>query len=77
LDLRVCWSPSQRGGVQLQLWWDEGEVRQYLKGGRSFLVNYDLEPITYDALVLTFALGLVAGLCMVWVALGGKLPWTR
>jgi hypothetical protein len=64
-------------GEQLQLWWDKGEVRQYLKGGRSLLVNYDLQPITYNALVLTFALGLVAGLCIVWVALGGKQPWTR
>ena len=66
-------------GMQLQLWWDKGHVRQYYyrREGASYLVNYDLEPITYCALVLTFALGFVAGLSMVWVALGGKLPWTR
>ena len=64
-------------GMQLQLWWDKGQVRRYYRGGASLLVNYDLEPLTYGALVLTFVLGLVAGLCMVWVALGGKLPWAR
>lgn len=66
-------------GMQLQLWWDKGQVRKYhyRREGASYLVNHDLEPITYGALVLTFVLGLVAGLCMVWVALGGKLPWTR
>ena len=65
------------GGMQLQLWWDNGEVRRHFRRGPSLLVDHDLAPITYDALVLTFFLSLAAGLCMIWVALGGKLPWKR
>lgn len=55
-----------------------GKVWAY--GGRyvsPHLVNYDLEPVYYDMRVWTYIIGVVVGLCMVWVAMGGKLPWIK
>jgi hypothetical protein len=58
-------------GAQLQQWWDTGIVLWHRKSNFPIVVQHDLQPVTYDAMVVGFGLGLVAGLCMVWVALGG------
>lgn len=66
------------GARPIKLWWDTGKVWAY--GGRyvsPHLVNYDLEPVYYDMRVWTYIIGVVVGLCMVWLAMGGKLPWIK
>jgi hypothetical protein len=65
-------------GFQLQSWWDKGEVWEHFKGGKpKRLVVHDLEPISYDLRIWVCAFVFAAGLCMVWVAMGGKLPFLK
>ena len=61
-------------GEQLQLWWDKGKVWYRVKSA-SRLVSYEQDPFFYVMQVSIYAAGLIGGLCIVWVALGGKL-WT-
>jgi putative SOS response-associated peptidase YedK len=62
-------------GEQLQLWWDKGKVCYRVKShpDASRLVSYEQDPFFYVMQVSIYAVGLIGGLCMVWVALGGKL----
>lgn len=59
-------------GEQLQGWWTKGEFWSRSRGGHARLLHYELEPVSYDLMLVTLTSGLVFGLGMVWAALGGK-----
>jgi hypothetical protein len=64
-------------GEQLQYWWDHGTIL-YRATRRSMPthISYEINPYLYCLQVCTYSAGLLAGLCMVWVGMGGKL-WKR
>ncbi len=59
-------------GAQLQLWWDKGIIVWHRKGAFPSVMDYDVHPVAFDAILVGLVAGLVGGLCLVWIALGGK-----
>lgn len=61
-------------GSELQLWIDEGKVWQRPKvGGLPRLLSYDETPFSYVLQVGSYALLVLIGLFLVWLALGGRV----
>ena len=59
-------------GGKLQLWLDEGKVWRRSKGREPRLLTYDETPFAYVSEIGLYILVVLAGLALVWWALGGE-----